>query len=157
MTLRNKIFTGLAIIGLAITPVIAQRHGWMSGPGGPFQRNPERMVEHIGTILDLTDAQKTAAKALFTDAKSQAEPIVTQLKAGHTSMAEAVKANKSDAEINDLAGRQGVLVGQLAAIHAKAMAKFYAQLTPDQKAKADRLHDQFKSRFMGRITGAQQQ
>src|SRR5262249_33588130 len=118
---------------------------------------PDRTVEHIGTILDLTDAQKATAKNLFTDAKSQADPIVTQLKAGHTAMADAVKANKSDAEMNDLAARQGVLVGQLAAIHAKAMAKFYAQLTPDQKAKADRLHDQFQSRFMGRFSGAQQQ
>lgn len=155
MTLRNKIFTGLAVIGLAVTPVIAQRQGWMGGFGGHFQHNPERMVEHIGTILDLTDAQKTTAKALFADAKSQAEPIVTQLKAGHTAMAEAVKANKSDVEISDIAARQGVLVGQLAAIHAKAMAKFYAQLTPDQKAKADRLHDQFRSRFMSRFSAAQ--
>ena len=97
---------------------------------------------------------ETDGHLLFNDAKAQAEPIVVQLKQGHESMAAAIKANKSDAEINDIAGKQGALIGQLAAIHSKAMAKFYAQLTPEQKNKADAIHDHIKARFMGRLQAA---
>jgi Spy/CpxP family protein refolding chaperone len=156
MKLKYIILAGLAIVGLAVSPAIAQRHGWMGGFGaGHFRHNPERMLDHVSTMLDLTDAQKQFAKTLLADTKSQAEPVITQLKQGHESMAAAIKANRSDTEIGDIATRQGALVGQLSAIHAKAMAKFYAQLTPDQKTKADQVHDRIKSRFMGRFGQAE--
>jgi Spy/CpxP family protein refolding chaperone len=153
MTLRRKILIGLAAVGLVVTPIVAQvggGHGWFGAARGHFHRDPERMLEHLGILLDLTEAQKQAAKTLFTDARTQAEPVVAQLKQGHETMEAAVKGNRSDTEINDVAAKQGVLAGQLVAIHAKSMAKFYALLTPEQKAKADRVHDQIKSRFIGR-------
>jgi Spy/CpxP family protein refolding chaperone len=62
-------------------------------------------------------------------------------------MTAAVKGNRSDAEIKDIADRQGALVGQLAFIRAKAMAQLYAQLTPEQKTKAEAIRDRIKSRF----------
>jgi Spy/CpxP family protein refolding chaperone len=147
MKLFTKGSLGVVIAALAISPLVAQFRG-------PFHRDPAAMIDHFASVLDLTDAQKQAAKTIFSDAKAQAEPIVGQLKQGHEAMSAAVKANKSDAEINDLAARQGVLLGQLAAIHAKGMARFYAQLTPEQKTKADAIHDRMKSRFMNRFGSA---
>ena len=49
----------------------------------------------------------------------------------------AAKANQSEAELDRLAAAVGALDGQLAGIEAKAVAKFYALLTADQKAKYD--------------------
>jgi Spy/CpxP family protein refolding chaperone len=152
MKLFTKISVGVLLAALAVSPVVAQFGGWA---GGRFHKDPTAMIDHFGRVLDLTDAQKQAAKTLFSDAKAQAEPIASQLKQGHELMAAAVKGNRSDTEIIDIAARQGVLVGQLAAIHAKAMARFYAQLTPEQKTKADAIHDHMKSRFMGRFGAAQ--
>ena len=84
--------------------MVAQFGGWA---GGRFHRDPAAIIDHFGRVLDLTDAQKQTATSLFNDAKAQAEPIVAQLKQGHESMAAAIKTNKSDAEINDIAGKQG--------------------------------------------------
>jgi len=151
MKLFTKVFIGVALVALAVSPVVAQFGGWA---GGRFHRDPAIIIDHFGRVLDLTDTQKQAATSLFADAKAQAEPIVAQLKQGHESMAAAVKANKSDAEINDIAAKQGALIGQFAAIHSKAMAKFYAQLTPEQTTKADAIHDRMKARFMGRLQAA---
>lgn len=156
MKLRDKILVSLAVVGLAVSPLVAQRTGWMGGLGtGHFWNDPERMLAHVSAVLDLTDAQKQFAKALLADTKAQAQPLIAQLKQGHQAMEAAVKGNRSDTEIGDLASQQGVVIGQLAGIHAKAMAKFYAQLTSEQKAKADSVHDRIRSRFMGRFDRAQ--
>ena len=105
-------------------------------------------LQFLATYLDLTDAQKTAAQQIFSDAKAQSDPISAQLRQGHQDLAAAVKAGKSDAELTQLATTQGNLMGQLAAIHAKAFAKMYAQLTPAQQAKADQLHEIFAGAMM---------
>ena len=96
-------------------------------------------MEFVNALLDLTDTQKQFAKTFIPGAKTEAEPVVAQLK------------QSRDAEIGDIATKSGVLVGQLAAIHSKAMAKFYAQLTPEQKTKVDRSHDRMQARFTGRL------
>ena len=59
--------------------------------------------------------------------------------------ANAVKANNTSA-IDQLSQRQATLTAQLTALHSKAMASFYAQLTPEQKAKADEFHGRMKNR-----------
>ena len=144
MKLFTTIVIGVVLGALALRPLAAQFRGH-------FHRDPAALIDHFGRVLDLTDTQKQTAKAIFSDAKTQAEPLVAQLKQAHESMAAAVKTNQSDAVIDDLAARQGALMGQLAAIHAKAMARFYTQLTPEQKTKADAIHDRIESRFMNRF------
>jgi Spy/CpxP family protein refolding chaperone len=95
--------------------------------------------------LNLTDAQKQQAKAIFQQARQTAQPIRQQLRQNRQSMAAAVKANAT-AQIQSLAATQGTLRGQAMAIRAQALAKFYTTLTPDQRAKADQLHEQFRQR-----------
>jgi Spy/CpxP family protein refolding chaperone len=136
MKLFTKLSVGVILAALAVSPLVAR-----------FRKDPAARIDHFSRVLHLTDTQKQTAKSIFEDARTQAQPIVTQLKQGHQSMTAAVKGNRSDAEINDIAARQGALVGQLASIHAKAMAQFYAQLTPEQKTKADAIYDRIKSRF----------
>lgn len=122
--------------GLAAVPAIAQ-------PGAG--RGHGRMFRHAAGELGLTEQQKQFAKQLFADSRKQAEPIATELKQVRQSLAAAVKANNTG-EIATLSARQGVLSGQLAEVRANSMAKFYAQLTPEQKAKADELREQRRNR-----------
>ena len=103
------------------------------------------------SALNLTEAQKAAAKSIFDQAKQESAPVIEQLKSGHEAMEAAVKANKSDAELNQIAASQGTLMGQLAGIHARSFARVYAQLTPEQKAKADELHAGFKRMIQRRM------
>ena len=110
----------------------------------------EHRLEMLGTHLGLTDAQKQSAKEIFEEARKSAEPLATQLREGRKAVEEAVKANKSDAELERLAAAQGNLTGQIAAVRAKSFAKFCALLTPEQRQKADALHSNMRERFQKR-------
>jgi periplasmic protein CpxP/Spy len=137
---RIKTFAAAAAMAAAL-PLAAQRPfaGGPGGFGGPFG-GAERL-ERLSTLLDLTDAQKTAAKTIFDTAKTQAEPLATQLRQAHTAVQDAVKANRPDSELDTLTARTGTLMGQLSAIHAKAQRAFRALLTDAQRAKLDTLHE----------------
>ena len=63
-----------------------------------------------------------------------------QLTAVRDALQAAVKATKSDAELDRLAAAVGLVEGQMAGIRAKVSAKFYALLTAEQKIKFDALH-----------------
>ncbi len=125
-------------------------------PNAPGQQRRQNHAERMATFLNLTPDQRQQATAIMNEAKQSAEPIRAQLKQGHEAMAAAVKANNTG-DIDRLASSQGVLMGQLAAIHAKAFAKVYTLLTPEQRQKADQMHERMKGMFehrMGR-TGPQ--
>lgn len=149
MSKTKKLFAVVLTGTLAATLALAQMGRPHPGAGGHFQ-------QFIATALDLTDAQKAQAKTIFDAARTQAQPLTQQLKQGHQNMAAAVKANDA-AQIQSLATAQGALMGQLAAIHGKAMAQFYQILTPDQKAKADALHSQMTQRWSQRSGQSTQQ
>ena len=102
--------------------------------------------------LNLTDAQKQQAKAIFQQARQSAQPTVQQLKQNREALAAAVKANDT-AKIERLTAKQGQLRGQVMTIRAEARAKFYQNLTPEQRAKAEQLHQNAKARFAARHNG----
>lgn len=104
------------------------------------------MFKRVAHQLNLNETQRQYARDLFKQSRAEAKPLVDQLRAGREQMAAAVKAG-DETQIDQLAQSQAQLKGQVAAIHAKAKAKFYAQLTPDQKTKADALHERMKSRI----------
>ncbi len=99
--------------------------------------------------LNLTEDQKTQAKAIFQQARQNSQPIVQELKQNREALAAAVKANDT-AQIQSLSAKQGSLRGQLLTIHSEAMAKFYGTLTPDQKAKADQMQQRVRERMQRR-------
>ena len=81
------------------------------------------------------------AKTIFGQARETAKPIREELKANREAMRAAVKAdNKS--QIEQLAKVRGNLMGKMTAIRTEAAAKFYQVLTPEQRAKAEQLHQQ---------------
>lgn len=130
-----------AAFAFAQNPHHAARAG--AGRQAMLERGFARMAQHLG----LTDTQKEQAKAVFEQARQQAEPLRVQMKQNREAIAQAVKAGKPDAELQSLAATSGTLMGQLTAIHLQAMSKVYATLTPDQKQKADQMHQQLKTRF----------
>lgn len=155
MKLKSKI-AGLAVAAMLTTGAsFAQNAGGehqRRGNGAPGQSGAMgrgHNVERLATVLDLTDAQKTQAQTIFETARTSAKPVGDQLKQGRQELMDAAKANRPGSEIDSLAARQGTLMGQLSGIQAKAFASFYAILTPEQKAKAEKLHDLFRP-AMGR-------
>jgi len=134
----------VAVLGIAATGfAIAQGPGFGHfGAGNPG----ERIMGFVADYLDLTPAQQAQAKALFESARTANAAAATQLKSIAGQAHEAVKAGKSDAELQQIANSVGPLVSQIAGSHLKAMSRFYNLLTPEQKAKADKLHERMKAR-----------
>ena len=129
MNLRKTLTAGVLAIGLTAGVAAAYPQGEGLGRKG-------RLGGRIAAQLDLTEAQKQYARDLFQQGRQEAKPITEELRKNRTELAAAVKANNT-AAIQQLTERQGVLRGQLASLRAKRMAWFYAQLTPEQRAKAE--------------------
>ncbi|MBN8730062.1 MAG: Spy/CpxP family protein refolding chaperone [Acidobacteria bacterium] len=119
--------TILTLLTLSALPVLAQ----------PGPRSQAGRLDYLAGYLSLTDAQKTQAQAIFAAAQTAAETARGQMDSARAALNTAVKANASEAELDRLAAAIGVIEGQLAGIHAKAEAKFYALLTAEQKTKYD--------------------
>ncbi len=136
---------------LAQTPAPAPQPGrGMAGMGmrGMGMRGMihQRMMQN----LNLTDAQKEQAKAIFQEARQNAQPIREQLQQNRQALAAAVKANDTS-QIQSLSAQQGNLRGQLLTIQSEARAKFYNTLTPDQKTKADQMRQRIRQRMQQRM------
>jgi Spy/CpxP family protein refolding chaperone len=119
-------------------------------PQGKFRAGMKGAIrKRMMQALNLTDAQKQQAKAMFQQAKQNSSPLREQMKQNRAALAAAVKANDV-AQIHSLSLQQGNLQGQMLGIRTEARAKFYAALTPEQKAKSDQMQQRIKDRVQHR-------
>jgi Spy/CpxP family protein refolding chaperone len=141
-TLITRQFLTAALAICCAVPAFAQ-------PAGTADRARGNRLDFLAGYLTLTDAQKTQAQSIFDAASTASETARGAAQSAHDALEAAIKTNPADAELDRLAAAVGVVHGQLAAIQAKAEAKFYALLTAEQKTKYDGL----KNRTPGDRTG----
>ena len=132
----TKLSTFFAAAGLSTALVLAQSPGRPGGPPPDPATRIQMRMDHLSTLLSLTDDQKTQATTIFTNANTAEQSVLSSLQTAHQSLSDAVKTNNT-ASIDQVAANIGNLTGQIAAINAKADATFYQILTPDQKTKYD--------------------
>jgi Spy/CpxP family protein refolding chaperone len=111
------------------------RHGF--GPGGPRKGGPGGgpMSERwLSKNLALSAEQSNKIHSIFQEAHVAQQGTLDKMSTLHTSLATAVK-NGDEASIESVTREMGNLHQQQIASHAKVMAKVYATLTADQKAK----------------------
>ena len=124
----------LALAAVSVPLATAQsQHGTSRGSG--------TRLEYLTGYLTLTDAQVAQAKTIFEAESAANETARGQQQSAQTALSDAVKASKSDAEIDRLAAASGAVSASIAAIHAKTTIKFVALLTPAQKEKYFTLAD----------------
>ena len=109
----------------------------------PRQGNHMMFRQRMAQRLNLTDAQKAQAKSIFQATRQSTLAVRNDLKANREALAAAVKANDT-AQIEKLSRKQGELVGKLTVARTEAMAKFYQTLTPEQRAKVDQIHQNWR-------------
>ncbi len=160
--MKQRIFQLTAAAALAAGMAFAQTTPAPAQPAQPgpagqhgMRRGMGMMRQRMVQALNLTDAQKQQAKTIFQQTRQTAKPIADQLKQNREALAAAIKANNV-AQIDSLSAQQGVLRGQLLAARSEGLAKFYSILTPDQKAKADQIHENMKQRMQQRMQNRQQ-
>ena len=118
-------------------------------PAQHRQWNRGQMFDRMATKLNLTDDQKQQAKSIMGSARESSKPVRDQLRQDRLALKDAVKAGKSDAEIDQISANLGRDTAQVTAIRTKAFAKVYALLTPTQRTQADQLADHARGMFMG--------
>lgn len=102
----------------------------------PQARNSQMMMQRLTKDLNLTADQQTKAKNIFDQSWAQRKAISPKLREERGAILNAIKSD-NPREIDRLIQENSHLNAQAAEIHAKAMAKFYAMLNPDQKVKMD--------------------
>lgn len=133
-------------IGVAALVVVAGGLLLAQGTGlgrGKHANRLDRMKEFVATYLDLSEGQKAQAEQIFANARESAKPLVAEMRKDRESLVEAVKAGDGQA-IERISQSGGALMGRVMSIHGKAAAEFYKTLTAEQKAKAEKLHGQFR-------------
>ena len=129
---------GATVLAAGLTFAYAQ-----TSPAPNRQAWMQKRFDRMSTYLNLTDAQKTQAQAIFKESHEAAQQYRAQLKQNREALAQAVKAN-NPADIERLSAVQGQLMGKMVAIHSEAFAKLYQTLTPEQRAKADTMKEHFR-------------
>ncbi|HEV2201388.1 MAG TPA: Spy/CpxP family protein refolding chaperone [Bryobacteraceae bacterium] len=89
--------------------------------------------------LNLDAGQQASVKTILSDQQSSSSALKTNLDQARSALNATTKTNGVDSEIDRLSANLGAVVAQTLAVQAKAYARFYALLTPDQKQKFDSL------------------
>jgi Spy/CpxP family protein refolding chaperone len=116
--------------------------------GRGFQ--PERFLKMATAVLDLNETQRTQVRASLDRHAETARPLLAQLRQTHQAMEQAENGQAGKVTLEPLAGQIGRDVAQLAMIKAKATGEIHAVLTPEQREKAETIHEQFRTRFRER-------
>lgn len=138
----------IAIITLITASLAAT--GLVAKETAPGQHRTWNRMDRVSSMLNLTDQQKTQAKAIFTQEREAAKPERAQLRAERKAVQTAIQDRKPDAEIRQLAKNESPVLGDLAAERASASAKFYAMLTPAQQQKLNAVHRNWHNRAAAR-------
>jgi Spy/CpxP family protein refolding chaperone len=126
-------------------PLVAQRPSATRHPDAARWLSFDRYLEHLARVLGLTESQKEQAITIFRNARKSSQPVHQELRQNRELLTAAAKS-ASELDIQRLATEQGRLFGQLVAIRARASAKFYQTLTPEQRVKYDQMREQSRQK-----------
>ena len=107
------------------------------------QHHPRQMMmQKLTADLKLTPDQQAKAKQIFAQSREQRKALAPKLREERGAVINAIKSDNVP-QIDRAIRQNSQVNAQAAEIHARAMAQFYAILTPDQKAKMDQKLDRF--------------
>jgi len=117
------------------------RGGWLGGPGGPMG-----MLPMMARELNLTDAQRTQAKAIADAHKDEWKALFDRERTARIALNEAVAADTVDEGLVRQKSAEAAMVeSDIAVARAHAYAQFVQILTPDQRGRLKeiraRVHD----------------
>ena len=145
-SLLISICLGVLTAGLvSAQPAPGQGPGRGRGPGRPGPGFGPGMNEHmneqrLSRFLDLSAEQQNRIHTVFQEAQVIAKGLPERNADLNKQLSAAVKAG-NDAEIERISQDLARVHQEQLALRAKTMAKVYATLTPEQKARFDRQVD----------------
>jgi Spy/CpxP family protein refolding chaperone len=138
--LWSSVLLVLVAAGLALARANSfARHGWRHH--GAFA--------HLARELNLNDTQKSEIQSIWQAERPTIASLVRELNAENKEMDRTTaQGNLDEGKVQEIAGRQGATVAKLLVEKEKLRSRIYTTvLTPDQRAKADKLQERWHSRL----------
>ncbi len=129
--------------------------------GGPHMRghrmghddfgDPARMLEMLTRHLDLDDAQAQAISGIIEAARPEIEGLRERAQAARKAIHD-LDVDEPDyyGTLNSLSLEIGSLTSEATLLHGRLRAEVYAQLTPEQRARAAEGRQRLRERFRHR-------
>src|SRR5215204_5809706 len=138
----------IVVLGLGAVFIFAQKGKMNRGGFGGFGG---RGFERIAEKLNLSDEQRTQVKTILEDSKTRVKPLMDSLRESRK-QAETLGTDGTfnEEQVNQIANSQLETMKQLFIEKEKTKAQIFAVLTPEQRAEAAKMKDQFKERFKGK-------
>ena len=109
---------------------------------------------HFWKKLGLSDAQKNQVHAVLAEGRTKMQPLVQKLKEGREQLRTIVKSGQFDEEkVRAIAKGQSDIRTELMVEKTRVKSKIWAVLTPEQRARAEQMHEAWKARHEERKTG----
>jgi Spy/CpxP family protein refolding chaperone len=117
--------------------------GWCEGKG----RHPGHRLEMMAEVLDLTDEQRKQIKEIVASEREAVKPLTRQLREKHKELRAATQGGAFDeAAVRSLAAGQAGIFTELIVAKARVTSRIFAVLTPEQKAKAEKIRPLWEGR-----------
>lgn len=152
---------GVAVAGvIAVAPLGAQEgageepHHHMGAPQHGPGHFGGRHMERMARFLELTEAQREAARALHEEAREAMEPIHERSRALHQELRALLAQESPDPlAVGEKAIALDVNRDEMRRLSEETHAEFRALLTPDQLDKLEQLHERRGERHHRRGPG----
>jgi len=143
---RFRTLVALSSLCLCASFAFSQAPPAPHGHGGPG----DHLLSYYTDVLDLTDAQQTQIKAIMTKEKPTIQPLIQQLGQTHTQMRQLEEsATFDEPKVRALASQEAQTMIDLAVEKSRMKNEMFQLLTPDQKAKLQKLETRHQHRFQG--------
>lgn len=100
--------------------------------------------------LGLTDAQKSQVSSIRDEERANIKPLVQKLREGRKELRELTKSGQFDeARVRAIAKAQADTITDLIVAKQRMRSKIYVVLTPEQRAKAEKMRESWKAEHKG--------
>jgi protein CpxP len=140
----------VVVLALCLSGTMAFSQNAKATGGG----HGNHMLAFYTDYLDLTDAQQTQIKAIMTKEHPIMAPMMQQLAQTHSQLRQLEESGSFDeAKARSIAAQQSQTLIDLIVEKSKMKAEMVQVLTPDQKAKLQKLESRHEQRFMEHMEG----
>jgi protein CpxP len=107
--------------------------------------------KHMAQELNLTDAQQAQINSIMQAERPKMQPLMQQLRSDKQQIREATKSGAFDeAKVTSLANDEAQVRARLTVERARMQSQIYQVLTPEQRGKAQAMHQRFRGGRMHR-------
>ena len=133
--------------GLA-TPAFAEKTGPKDEAAQEHRGKWKGHHRHFGLWkkLNLTEAQRNQIKTIMSEERPKMKPLFQQLKAGREQLNALITSGPFDeAKVQSIAKGQEATLADMIVARERMKSRIYAVLTPEQRARAEKLHEAWKT------------